>query len=81
MRTRYIRIRDQHAKFLRALAWDANWVWNCCNALSIKEFKRERRFMSAYDLQKYLDDASKEGLHLPSQTIQAIASEYATKRM
>jgi putative transposase len=80
MRTLQIRIRDKHAKYLRALAYDANQVWNFCNALSIKVFEREQRFMSGYDLQKYTDGASKEGINLHSQTIQAIASEYATRR-
>ena len=36
--------------------------------------------MSGYDLQKYTDGASKEGINLHSQTIQAIASEYAARR-
>jgi IS605 OrfB family transposase len=80
MRTLHIRIRDKHAKLLRALAYDVNQVWNFCNALSIKVFERERRFMSGYDLQKYTDGASREGINLHSQTIQAIASEYATRR-
>lgn len=80
MRTLHIRIRDKHAKFLRGLAYNVNQVWNFCNALSIKVFERERRFMSGYNLQKYTDGASKEGINLHSQTIQAIASEYATKR-
>jgi len=30
MRTLHIRIRDKHAKFLRALAYDVNQVWNFC---------------------------------------------------
>jgi hypothetical protein len=80
MRTLHIRIRDKHAKFLRALAYDTNQVWNFCNALSIEVFERERRFMSGYDLQKYTDGASKEGINLHPQTIQAIALEYATRR-
>jgi len=80
MRTLHIRIRNKHAKYLRALAYDTNQVWNFCNALSIKVFERERRFMSGYDLQKYTDGASKEGINLHSQTIQAIAWEYATRR-
>jgi len=80
VRTLHIRIRDKHAKYLRTLAYDVNQVWNFCNALSIKVFERERRFMSGYDLQKYTDGASKEGINLHSQTIQAIASEYATRR-
>ena len=80
MRTLRVRIRDKHAKFLRDLAYDTNQVWNFCNALSIKVFERERRFMSGFDLQRYTNGASKEGLRLHSQTVQAIASEYATRR-
>lgn len=80
MRTQHILIKDKHSKLLRALAYDTHRVWNFCNALSIKVFERERRFMSGYDLQKYTDGASKEGVNMHSQTIQAIVSEYATRR-
>ncbi|WP_228527342.1 RNA-guided endonuclease InsQ/TnpB family protein [Noviherbaspirillum soli] len=74
------RIKDKHVKYLRALAFETNQVWNYCNELSYKVFQREHRFMSGYDLQKYTNGASKEGLQLHSQTIQAIAAEYATRR-
>jgi putative transposase len=57
-----------------------NLVWNYVNELSFKVFERERRFMSGYELQKYTNGASKEGLRLHSQTIQGIAAEYATRR-
>lgn len=80
VRTLRLRIKDKHAKFLRELAFDVNQVWNFCNELSFKVFQRERRFMSGFDLQKYTNGASKEGLKLHSQSIQAIASEYATRR-
>ncbi|RZA30471.1 MAG: hypothetical protein EOP02_01430 [Proteobacteria bacterium] len=39
-----------------------------------------RLFQAGMDLQKYTDGASKEDINLHSQTIQAIASEYATRR-
>jgi hypothetical protein len=74
------RIKDKHVKYLRALAFEMNQVWNYCNELSYKVFQREHRFMSGYDLQKYTNGASKAGLQLHSQTIQAIAAEYATRR-
>ena len=53
VRTLRLRIKDKHAKFLGALAYDVNQVWNFCNELSAKVFERERRFMSGFDLQKY----------------------------
>jgi transposase len=80
VRTLRLRIKDKHAKYLRELAFEVNQVWNYVNELSFKVFQRERRFMSGFDLQKYTNGASKEGLRLHSQTIQAIASEYATRR-
>jgi putative transposase len=80
MRTLRVRIKDKHAAFLKSLAFDVNQVWNYCNELSFKVFERERRFMSGFDLQKYTNGVTKEGLSLHSATVQAICSEYATRR-
>jgi putative transposase len=66
-----LRLKDKHAKFLRVLAGEVNFVWNYCNELQITMFNRERRFLSGYDFAR---------LHLHSQTVQAIAEEYATRR-
>jgi putative transposase len=63
-----------------AANYDTNQVWNFCNALSIKVFERECRFMSGFDLQQYTNGASKEGLRLHSQTVRAIASAYVMRR-
>lgn len=62
------------------MSYWVNQVWNYCNALSCQVWQREHRFLSGYDLQKFTDGATKEGLPLHSQTVQAIASEYATRR-
>jgi putative transposase len=75
-----LRLRDKHAKFLRDLAREVNFVWNYCNELQITMFNRERRFLSGYDFANFTRGATKEGLHLHSQTVQAIAEEYATRR-
>jgi putative transposase len=75
-----LRLKDKHAKFLRDLAREVNFVWNYCNELQITIFNRERRFLSGYDFAKFTRGATKEGLHLHSQTVQAIAEEYATRR-
>jgi putative transposase len=48
--------------------------------LQITVFNRERRFLSGYDFAEFTRGATKEGLHLHSQTVQAIAEEYATPR-
>jgi putative transposase len=75
-----LRLKDKHAKFLRDLAGEVNFVWNYCNELQITMFNRERRFLSGYDFAKFTRGATKEGLRLHSQTVQAIAEEYATRR-
>jgi hypothetical protein len=75
-----LRLKDKHGKFLRDLAGEVNFVWNYCNELQIAMFNRERRFLSGFDFAKFTRGATKEGLHLHSQTVQAIAEEYATRR-
>ncbi len=75
-----LRLKDKHAKFLRNLAGEVNFVWNYCNELQITTFNRERRFLSGYDFAKFTRGATKEGLQLHSQTVQAVAEEYATRR-
>src|SRR3981081_4963859 len=75
-----LRLKDKHAKFLSDLAREVNFVWNYCNELQITMFKRERRFLSGYDFAKFTRGATKEGLHLHSQPVQAIEHEYAARR-
>lgn len=74
------RLKDKHAAFLSAQAREVNLVWNYCNDLSQKVLAREHRFIGETELQKYLAGATKEGLSLHSQTVQAIAQEYVTRR-
>jgi IS605 OrfB family transposase len=75
-----VRIKDKHAAELREAAYWVNQVWNYTNELSFKILQREGRFAGAYELQKFTDGATKEGLPLHSQTVQAIVAEYATRR-
>ena len=79
VKTLKIRVRDKHAKQLRAMAVGVNQCWNYINELSQKAIKDHRRFLSAYDFQGYTKGCNKElGLH--SQTPQMIGAEYATRR-
>src|SRR5258708_32948414 len=79
-RTLRLRLKDKHAVFLREQAREVNLVWNYCNELALKILQREARFCSAYDLHRYTAGATKEGLSLHSQTVQAIAEELVTRR-
>ena len=75
-----LRLKDKHARALREHAYWVNQVWNYCNELSFKVLQHERRLLSGFDLQKYTAGATREGLPLHSQTMQAIAEEYALRR-
>ncbi|MEJ6003791.1 RNA-guided endonuclease InsQ/TnpB family protein [Paucibacter soli] len=74
------RLKDCCAPWLNAAAREVNLVWNYCNELSQKVFERERRFMTGFDLQAYLNGASKAGLSIGSPVFQQVAEEYATRR-
>lgn len=80
-KTLSFRVKDRKAvlRLLATQAFAVNQVWNYCNELSYKHWQRKGEFLSAYDIQRYTNGASKElGLH--SQTVQAITDEYVTRR-
>lgn len=75
-----LRLKDKHAAALRAMARDVNLVWNYCNDLSARILDRERRWVGASELQRYLAGASKEGLAVGSAVFQQVAEEFVTRR-
>jgi putative transposase len=75
-----LRIKDKHAASLAEMSRAVNFVWNYCNDLSLQIFRRERRFVSGIEIQRYLNGASKEGLAIGSAVFQQIAEEYAMRR-
>jgi len=80
MKTLKLRIKEKHAKVLIQLASEANFVWNYVNDLSYKHLQRTGKFFSAFDIAAYTKGATKSGLNLHSQTIQAIAEELVLRR-
>ena len=69
MLTYNYRIKDAASrKHLLQMASAINFVWNYCNEVSIKAFKRDRTFLSAYDLHKLTAGTSKD-LRLSADTI------------
>jgi putative transposase len=77
-----LRVKDKHAMWLGGLAREVNIVFNYCNALSVKVFERERRFLSGFDFWPFLKGVTRGdcALHLPVQAVQEIAEEYARRR-
>ena len=80
MRTLKLRIKDKHANVLIQMASEVNFVWNYCNELGFKHLQRTGNFFSAFDMAAYTKGASKSGLNLHSQTIQAITEELVLRR-
>ena len=75
-----LRVKDKHAQLLRSQAVEVNLVWNYTQDLVLRFLERERRFISAYDIAAYTKGATKEGLSLHSQTVQAVSEEYVIRR-
>ena len=75
-----LRLKDKHTRWLISLAQEVNFVWNYCNETSCRAIERHQKFLSGYDLCSLTAGSTKEGLHLHSQTIQAICGEYYTRR-
>jgi putative transposase len=74
-----LRLKDKHAKFLRDLACEVNFVWNYCTELQITMFNRERRFHSGFDFAKFTRRATKEGLHLHSNRRRDSLQQFSTR--
>ena len=79
-KTLKVRIKDKHDKILDIMGCESNMVWNFDNDLSFTHTRRTGKFLSEFDIDKYTAGATKEGLHIHSQTIQAINKEYVTRR-
>lgn len=74
-----LRLHDRHAADLNRQARAVNYVWNYANETSGFAWKRDRRWLSAFNLQK-LTAGSSKGLDLNSQTILRVCAEYAKVR-
>jgi putative transposase len=74
------RIKDAtSAKHLTRIAWAVNDVWNYCNEVSLLAWRREKRFLSAFDLINLTAGVGHElGLH--TDTISEICQEYTKKK-
>jgi putative transposase len=73
-------IKDQTSRtHLLQMASAINYVWNYCNEVSLLAYRRDKTFLSAYDLHKLTAGTSKD-LRLSADTIQQVCTEYVTRR-
>ena len=80
IRTIRVRVRDKHAKLLRAMAVETNTVWNYTNELSDRMIRERGKWMSGFDFDPYTRGASYEFDHIGNSTIQEVCQQYAVKR-
>src|SRR5262249_31496423 len=64
---------------LGKMAGAIHYVWNSCQEVSLLAYRRNKTFLSAYDLHKLTAGTSKD-LHLSADTIQQVCTEYVTRR-
>ena len=74
------RITDASSRtHLCRMAGAVNYVWNYCNEVSLLAFRRDKHFLSAYELHKLTAGTSKD-LRLSADTIQQVCTAYVTRR-
>jgi hypothetical protein len=80
MLTYRFRIKDATSgKHLTRMAWAVNTVWNFCNEVSLLAWRREKCFVSAFDLINLTVGAGYElGLH--TDTLSEVCHEYARRK-
>ena len=71
--------RRTSGKRLGKMAGAINYVWNFCHEVWLLAFRRDKTFLSAYDLHKLTAGTSKD-LRLSADTIQQVCTEYVTRR-
>ena len=81
IKTLKLKVKKPYYKRLNRLAPEVNFVWNYINGLSYYMIRNYKRFLSAYDMHRYLSGACKSGLNISHHTLQAIAENYCTRRL
>src|SRR5262245_32303498 len=80
MTTYNYRIKDATSrKHLIKMAYAVHLVWNFCQEVCLLAWRREHKFLSAYDLHKLIGGTAKD-LRLNTDTMQQVCTEYVTRR-
>ena len=73
------RLRDKHAAELNRQARAVSYVWNYCNETQKKAAQAGHKWLSAFDLQRLTNGASKD-LDIHAHTIQRVCRRYDIAR-
>ncbi|MBN7755473.1 transposase [Nitratireductor aquimarinus] len=74
-----LRLRDKHSAELNRQARAVNFVWNYCNETSGNAWRRDRRWLSGFDLGRLTAGSSKE-LDLHAHTIKNVCQQFSRSR-
>ena len=84
-KTLRVRVKDKHLPLLhlpllRRMASEVNTVWNYCNQANRDHWRRYRRHLTGFDLNKLTTGSSTAFQHIGDSTIQEVGQHYAAKR-
>lgn len=79
-KTLKFRLKDKHAAMLLKMSRAVNFVWNSGQAHALEVLRREGKLVSGFDLHNWAAGATKEGLRIPSASMQQVLEEYAARR-
>ena len=79
-KTLRVRIKDKHVFLLYRMAREVNTVWNYCNQASKDHWRKHRRHLTGFDLNKLCTGSSPAFDLIGDSTIQEVGQHYASKR-
>ena len=80
-KTLRVRIKDKHVPLLRRMAREVNIVWNYCNQANSDHWRKHRRHLTGFDLNKLCTGSGPAFDLIGDSTIQEVGQHYASKRM
>ena len=80
MITHSYRIKDSTSrKHLIQMSHAVNQVWNYCQSVSLLAWRRDKKYLSAYDLHALIKGTAKD-LRLNTDSMQQVCTEYVTRK-
>ena len=79
-KTLRVRVKDRHVPLLRRMAREVNTVWNYYNQANKDSWRRDRRHLSGFDLNRLCTGSSPAFDLIGDTTIQEVGQAYASKR-
>ena len=79
-KTLKVRVKDKHIPLLQRMASEVNFVWNYCNQAKQDIYRKHRRHLTGFDLNKLCAGSSTAFELIGDSTIQEVGQEYASKR-